>query len=748
MTREPIDGHDHDGRPSPAAPGPVAAARRSRRRTSRKTRNKVLVAVTAVVVVAINGPVAASAGGRAVEAYRTSRPAYTATHGSWRTVSLPEQYRARAMHAALLHNGKVLLVAGSGNSQAQFDAGTFSTVLWDPATGAARSIPTPEDLFCGGHAYLPDGDLLIAGGTREYEVLAGDVTRAAGVMTVKNESADTGEVRLPRGTRFTSAGGHAYVSTEEVVVAPAHRMGDGSLMASTRDVWVQAEEEGEAPVVTGGAQYDLTGLAPEVSRYVYGVSDGLTLDKQNYRGLDASYVFDVATERYVETGRLEESRWYPTLVSRDGGDVLAVSGLDEYGRVLDGDTEVFSAQDGTWSRAPELDQYFPTYPHLFRLADGRIFYSGANTGYGPAEEGRQSGIWDLSTNSFQDVGGLRDADMNETATSFLLPPVQEQRVAVVGGGAVGDAPGSTNRFDVVDLDAGAAPGWQPGPDYPADVRYLNAVTLPDDTVLLTGGSTGYRGKGDSDLHLSRIYDPAAGTLTEAAPNRIGRNYHGTALLLPDGRVMTMGSDPLFSDADDTLPGQFETRIEIYTPPYLHTGTERPTVTAITPAGAPRAVFPVPSSSGSETSSAGAGTTGVVDALRDTVDANSSSTGNTGHAGHAAEESAQPAPESVDPPAPRPVLQRGSTSHVEAGVREGGSIVSARLLRPSAVTHQTDTEQRSVALGLTPTTGADGAVDGYDLHLEGAEGITPDGPYLLVLLDDRGVPSVGQWVQVR
>lgn len=738
MTREPSENRS-------SFSATAAGSRRARRSKSLRARNKVLLAATAVVVVAINAPIAASAGGRAIDAYQTSRPEYMATHGSWRTVTLPEQYRARAVHAALLHNGKVLLVAGSGNSQTRFDAGTFSTVLWDPATGSAKTIDTPEDLFCGGHAYLPDGNLLIAGGTREYEVLAGDVTRAAGVMTVKNESADPGEVNLPKGTRFTSAAGHTYLTTEDTVVAPAHAMADGSRMAGRQDVWVEAEEEGAAPVVTGGAQYELSGVGGDVARSVYGVSDGLTLDKQNYRGLDVSYVFDVATERYVKTKNLNDSRWYPTLISRNGGDVLAVSGLDEYGRVVDGDTEVFSPEDGTWTLEPDLNQYFPTYPHLFRLADGRIFYSGGNTGYGPAETGRQPGIWDLTTNSFQDVDGLRDPDLNETATSFLLPPVQRQEVAIVGGGAVGDAPESTGRMDVVDLDASEQPAWRAGPDYPADVRYLNAVTLPDDTVFLTGGSSGYRGKGDSDLHLSRLYDPSDGSLHEAAPNRIGRDYHGTALLLPDGRVMTMGSDPLFSDADDTLPGQFETRIEIYTPPYLHTGTARPTVTAITPPGAARSVFPVPTSSGSDTSSAGNGS-GVVEAMKDTVDATSA------HAQHTDTLAPAPAPAPASAPAapvaPRPLLHRDSTFHVEGGAREGGTIVSARLLRPSVVTHQTDTEQRSVALGLTPTTGADGSVEGYDLHLEAAEGITPDGPYELVLVDDRGVPSVGQWVQVR
>ena len=87
-----------------------------------------------------------------------------------------------AIHAALLHTGKVLLIAGSGNNAERFEAGTFRSILWDPVSGDTKEIPTPEDLFCAGHAYLPDGNLLIAGGTREYEQLEDQVDRAAGVL--------------------------------------------------------------------------------------------------------------------------------------------------------------------------------------------------------------------------------------------------------------------------------------------------------------------------------------------------------------------------------------------------------------------------------------------------------------------------------------------------------------------------------------------------------------------------------------
>jgi hypothetical protein len=666
----------------------------------RRLRNAALVGAAVTGVVAANGPVVVDVADRVVYDLQRHQDDYKRQYGFWETVELPEEYRLSAVHAALLSTGKVLLIAGSGNNAERFEAGTFRSIVWDPVTGDTKEVPTPEDLFCGGHVYLPNGNLLIAGGTRRYERLEEQVDRAAGVLALTNEHDEP--VTLPEGTAFT-AGGLTYTSTEEVTVPAAHLMIDGTPMDGAADVWVEAEDTGDEYVVEEERTFVVSDLPAEHRGQVHARGGGLTEDKQNFQGLDSSYEFDVTTETYRPTGRLDESRWYPTLIGLDGGRVLAVSGLDEYGRVLPGDNEVYDPATRTWTDEPDLFRYFPTYPGLFRLADGHhVFYSGSNTGYGPADAGRQPGIWDLSDNSWEDVPGLEDAAYNETSASFFLAPVQDQRVGIVGGGLVGDSPESTARFDVVDLDE-EDPRYEPAPDYPSPVRYLNAVTLPDDTTLLTGGSQGYRGNGETDLHLTTIYDPEAGTLHEAAHNMIGRNYHATALLLPDGRVMTMGSDPLFADAEETRPGTFETRIEIYSPPYLF-AEDRP---------------------------------GITDA-----------------------------PEEVS---------RGSSFPVSTD----GEVAGARLLRPSAVTHQTDTEQRSVALDVTPVScpetgaetgaepaaepAADPAADGhaadcpdgccgsgggtYELGVPEEEGLTPSGWYMLVVLDGDGVPSPARWVHV-
>src|SRR3712207_2766348 len=146
----------------------------------RRLRNASLVCVTVVGVTAANAPVVADAANYAWTEYERHQAGYRAEHGFWETVELPEEYRLSAVHAALLRTGKVLLIAGSGNNAERFEAGTFSSVLWDPVTGETTEVPTPEDLFCAGPAHLPNRNLLIAGGTREDEKVDDQGDRGGG----------------------------------------------------------------------------------------------------------------------------------------------------------------------------------------------------------------------------------------------------------------------------------------------------------------------------------------------------------------------------------------------------------------------------------------------------------------------------------------------------------------------------------------------------------------------------------------
>ncbi|MCX3062633.1 radical copper oxidase GlxA [Streptomyces beihaiensis] len=550
------------------------AARPSRSRLlSRKT---LLGAGAVVALAAVNAPAVLGAASNAYHDWEIEQPSYKAAMGHWAIADMPKSYQLNSIHAIMLHTGKVLLIAGSGNDIKHFEGGSFRATLWDPVKNTFKKIDTPADMFCAGHAQLPDGKILVAGGTARYEVLKGDVKRAGGAMLVKNEDPDKSRT-LPKGTVFRSPDGAEYRSQFPVHVPAAKKKivgpgGTAKVTASQARVYVESTVEGSRGITQATDQYEIEGLKGKDADNVYGIANKLGLDKKDFQGIKSAYEFDPVTENFTKVGSMHEARWYPTLTSLSDGRVLAVSGLDDIGQVVPGKSEIYDPKTKTW-KYTGMKRQFPTYPSFFLTGKKKIFYSGSNAGYGPADVGRTPGLWDIGTNAFSPVKGLKDPKILETSSSVLLPPAQDHKVMVLGGGGIGESHKSTARTAIVDLKQDN-PTFQQGPDLPEKTRYLNSVLLPDDKVFTTGGSRDYRGRSDSDILRSQIYDPAKNTFTAAAAPTVGRNYHTEALLLPDGRVAVFGSDPLFGDKANTKPGTFEQRVEVFEPPYLHHG-ERP-----------------------------------------------------------------------------------------------------------------------------------------------------------------------------
>jgi hypothetical protein len=89
--------------------------------------------------------------------------------GSWSTLSY--QMPINPVHVALLNNGKVVVVSGSGNVPANT---SYMAALWDPQAGTITTQSLPWDMFCNGMATLADGRVLIVGGTTHYDPFDGE----------------------------------------------------------------------------------------------------------------------------------------------------------------------------------------------------------------------------------------------------------------------------------------------------------------------------------------------------------------------------------------------------------------------------------------------------------------------------------------------------------------------------------------------------------------------------------------------
>ncbi|GGX64813.1 kelch motif-containing protein [Streptomyces minutiscleroticus] len=639
----------------------------SRRRARR-------IAIGAAVVLALagmNGPALYRFGSQQYHEYKINQPEYKAANGKWDIVEFPEEYRQNTIHAALLHTGKVLLIAGSGNNQDNFDAKRFDTRIWDPVKGTIKKVPTPTDLFCTGHTQLADGKLLIAGGTKRYEKLKGDVTKAGGLMIVHNENPDK-PITLPAGTRFTGRdNGKTFVSKDPVLVPRAKKVFDKATGAFLRNdpglgrIYVEAQKSGAKYETGTQDNYRVQGLSGGDARNTYGIAQKLALDKKDFQGIRDAYEFDPVAEKYIKVDPMNEARWYPTLTTLSDGKVLSLSGLDEIGQLVPGKNEVFDPETKKWTYTEGVRQ-FPTYPAISLMQNGKLFYSGSNAGYGPDDVGRDPGIWDLDTNKFTKVPGLSDPKLLETSGTVLLPPAQKERYMVIGGGGVGESRQSSNKTRIIDL-LEDDPKFRDGPELEKGTRYPQSSILPDDTVLISGGSEDYRGRGDSDILQARLYDAKDDTMKRVADPLVGRNYHSGSILLPDGRVMFFGSDSLYADKANTKPGTFEQRIEIYTPPYLYRDS-RPTLS-----GGPK------------------------------------------------------------------TIARGESATFTS--QHASAVRTARLIRPSASTHVTDVDQRSIALDVEKT------ANGVTVTVPKNRNLVQSGWYMLFVTDDQGTPSKAQWVRV-
>ncbi len=88
--------------------------------------------------------------------------------GTWQT--LPTVMPINPVHSVLMHNGKILVVSGSGNypQQTVFNAGVF-----DPVADTVTTQVLNWDMFCNGMVALPDGRPFIMGGNLQYDPFHG-----------------------------------------------------------------------------------------------------------------------------------------------------------------------------------------------------------------------------------------------------------------------------------------------------------------------------------------------------------------------------------------------------------------------------------------------------------------------------------------------------------------------------------------------------------------------------------------------
>jgi hypothetical protein len=199
----------------------------------------------------------------------------------------------------------------------------------------------------------------------------------------------------------------------------------------------------------------------------------------------------------------------------------------------------------------------------FVTPTGTVFAAGpAKTTYFLNTTG--TGHWTAGPSSAFGTRDYGSAVMYETGKIFM-----------VGGG---DPPTAT--AEVIDVTSGTGT-WRSVASMAVARRQSNATILADGKVLVTGGTnaSGFNSPPSNAAVLAaELWDPSTEHWTTLARMTHYRIYHSTALLLPDGRVLSVGSGaPAAAGLTDDYTA------EIFSPPYLFNGdgtlATRPTITA-------------------------------------------------------------------------------------------------------------------------------------------------------------------------
>jgi fibronectin type 3 domain-containing protein len=271
-------------------------------------------------------------------------------------------------------------------------------------------------------------------------------------------------------------------------------------------------------------------------------------------GLPTGRIFDPATNLWSATPDMAVGRWYPTATVLPNGKVLVLSGevggRRDYARV----PEVYDPVTNTWTSLPLASLALQFYPHVFVLPNGKVGVTGT------AEVPTPARVLDVATQTWTTV----ESKQADGYSSAMYLPGKVLKTGTSTDSLSTNA--SSAKANVIDLMA-ANPQWRQVAPMANPRAYHVETLLPDGTVLVTGGG---RTTGDYDIanavYAAELWSPATETWTTLASMQTPRLYHGSALLLPDGRVLVSGGGR--SPGPSALDQE---SLEIFAPPYLFKG---------------------------------------------------------------------------------------------------------------------------------------------------------------------------------
>ncbi len=255
---------------------------------------------------------------------------------------------------------------------------------------------------------------------------------------------------------------------------------------------------------------------------------------------------------------MNAGRWYPTATMLRSGDVLVIGGSVAGSEVQNETPQVWQKSNSQFRNLS--NRRVPLYPMMFQAPANKgtkVFMAGPEA----------QSMWLDTASGAWSTGPIASGGFRDYGTAVEYQP---GKILLVGGGT------PTASAQTIDLNA-SNPTWQATYSMSSPRRHLNATILPTGKVFVSGGTSasGFN-NADGTVWTNEMWDPYNdGRWTTMAVQHERRLYHSTAVLLADGRVLSMGggmpASPQGGDTDHRTA-------QIYSPPYAQ-GQTRPTITS-------------------------------------------------------------------------------------------------------------------------------------------------------------------------
>ena len=265
-------------------------------------------------------------------------------------------------------------------------------------------------------------------------------------------------------------------------------------------------------------------------------------------GIDRTHVFEHAPADWSLGERMATERWYPSVTPLSNGEMLITEG----GPTAPDIPEIRGV-DGRIRQLAGASMNLAEYPWVDVAPGGWAFVSGPDLTMHAIDTSGSGSLHPLGRRDdvYRDYGSRAMYDVG--------------KVLVTGGAAASD------DAEVIDLNFNPATGQRPRVSQTEPMehgrRQHNLTVLADGSVLATGGISNGTPRVDLEhgVYDAELWDPGTGLWSTLAPMAVTRQYHSTALLLPDGRVLSSGGG-ICGDCENA--GYLAKNAEVFSPPYL------------------------------------------------------------------------------------------------------------------------------------------------------------------------------------